>query len=80
MNGLPILSIVVFTPLVGALLVAAAPTRYARTLALAASVVAWAVSLILIVGFDPNAPDIRHFQYVEAANWIPVFGIQYKLG
>ena len=80
MNDLPILSIVVFTPLVGALIVAAAPSRHARSLALAASLVAWVISLLLLIGFDPNAPAARPFQFVEAADWIPLFGIQYKVG
>ena len=75
-----ILSVVVFTPLVGALIVAAAPSRYARSLALAASLVAWAMSLVVLVGFNPNAPASQPFQFVKALDWIPVFGIQYKVG
>ncbi|MEA2520266.1 MAG: NADH-quinone oxidoreductase subunit, partial [Chloroflexota bacterium] len=78
MNALPILSIVVFTPLIGALLVAVAPSRYARLLALGASLVAWAISLILLIGFDPDSA--RQFQFVDDAPWIPDFGIRYKIG
>ncbi|HET7703208.1 MAG TPA: hypothetical protein VFK35_07400, partial [Candidatus Limnocylindrales bacterium] len=77
-NDIPILSIVAFTPLLGALLIAAAPSRYARLLALAASLVAWAISLLLLIGFDPQSA--RQFQYVETLDWIPLFGIQYKVG
>jgi NADH-quinone oxidoreductase subunit M len=80
MTGLPILSIVVFTPLVGALIVAVAPSRYARSLALVASLVAWLVSLLLLIGFEPNGPAARPFQLEEAIDWIPLFGIQYKVG
>jgi NADH-quinone oxidoreductase subunit M len=76
--GLPILTITTFTPLVGALLVAFAPARYARPLALAASLAAWIVSLLLVIGFDPRSP--RPFQLVEQVAWIPVFGIDYHLG
>ena len=75
-----ILTVTTFTPLVGALIVAAAPTRYARSLALAASLATWVISLLLVIGFDPHAPAARPFQLVEAINWIPVFGIQYKVG
>jgi NADH-quinone oxidoreductase subunit M len=75
-----ILSFVVFTPLIGALIVAFAPSRYARSLALAASLVAWVLSLLLVIGFDPNAPAARPFQLVETQSWIPLFGIQYKVG
>ncbi len=77
-GDIPILSIVTFSPLVGALLVAAAPARYARSLALAASLVAWVISLLLLIGFDPGS--VRPFQFKEAADWIPLFGIQYKVG
>jgi NADH-quinone oxidoreductase subunit M len=75
-----ILSFVIFTPLIGALIVAFGPARYARSLALAASLVAWALSLLLLIGFDPNGPAGRPFQLVETLDWIPVFGIQYKVG
>ena len=79
-DDIPILTIVTFTPLVGALLVAFGPARYARSLALAASVVAWVVSLMLLVGFDPGAPAGRAFQFKQEIPWIPLFGIQYKVG
>jgi NADH-quinone oxidoreductase subunit M len=77
-GDIPILSTVAFTPLVGALVIAAAPGRYARILALATSLLAWAISLLLLIGFEPNSG--RAFQLIETANWIPVFGIQYKVG
>ena len=77
-GDIPLVSFVTFTPLVGALIVAAAPGRYARALALAASLVAWVASMFLVVGFEPASG--RAFQFVEAADWIPAFGIQYKVG
>ena len=79
-SDIPILTIVTFTPLVGALLIAVAPSRYTRSLALGASLVAWAVSLLLIIGFDPHAPAARAFQFKQEVPWIPLFGIQYKVG
>src|SRR5512141_2717960 len=77
-GDIPLVSVVTFTPLVGALIVAVAPGRYARPLALAASLVAWVASMFLIVGFEPASG--RAFQFVEGADWIPAFGIQYKVG
>jgi NADH-quinone oxidoreductase subunit M len=77
-GDVPILSIVAFTPLVGALVIAVAPGRYARLLALTASLIAWAISLLLLIGFDPSSG--RAFQLIESHDWIPVFGIQYKVG
>jgi NADH-quinone oxidoreductase subunit M len=79
-GDIPILSIVTFTPLVGALLVAVAPGRYARGLALAASLVAWGLSLLLLIAFNPHSLREGGFQLVERVEWIPLFGIQYKVG
>jgi len=78
MTGFPILSIITFVPLVGALVVAAFPARYARPIALAAALFAWLASLLLVMGFSPDRGGL--FQYVEELIWIPLFGIEYKLG
>jgi NADH-quinone oxidoreductase subunit M len=76
-GGLPMLSIVTFLPLVGAIAVAILPARAARPVALAFALVTWAVSLVVLTGY---APDDAGFQYGETVDWIPLFGIQYKLG
>jgi NADH-quinone oxidoreductase subunit M len=78
--NLPILSLITFTPLVGAVAVAALPSRYPdliRRTALGFALLAWFMSLGLLAAyaFGPTG-----FQYVEAHNWIPTFGIQYKVG
>src|SRR6476620_8099172 len=73
-----ILTVVTFTPLVGALLIAFAPSPYPRGPAPPASLIPWVVSLPLLIGFEPNSP--RPFQFKEALDWIPAFGIQYKVG
>ncbi len=75
-SGIPILSIVTFLPLLGAVLVAALPRGAARPVALGTALLTWVVSLILLIGYVPR-PD---FQFVETLDWIPLFGIQYKLG
>ncbi len=77
-SSIPILTITTFAPLVGAFIVAAAPARYARSLALAASLITWVVSLLLVIGFDPHST--RQFQFREQVPWIPAFGIDYHLG
>jgi NADH-quinone oxidoreductase subunit M len=76
-GSLPILSVITFLPLVGAVVVAVLPTRFARGTALTFGLLTWVVSLLLLVGYLPGRPG---FQYVETAEWIPLFGIQYKLG
>jgi NADH-quinone oxidoreductase subunit M len=77
LHGLPILSIVTFLPLVGAIVLALAPARYARQLALATALLTWVVSLVLAAGFQVG---LTGFQFKEEASWIPLFGIEYKLG
>jgi NADH-quinone oxidoreductase subunit M len=81
----PILSAITFLPLVGALVVALIPRRNVgaiRGAALAFSLAAWVVSLWLLLGYLPGRETGAgmSFQYVEQLDWIPLFGIQYKLG
>ena len=73
MTTWPILSVVTFLPLVGALLVYIvrgddeAAQRNARWIALWTTLITFAISLILIARFDPSNPD---FQFVEKAPWL----------
>ncbi len=76
-SAIPILTIVTFLPLLGALAVAVAPTSAARPIALGFALATWVVSLLLLVGYLPGRIG---FQFVETQDWISVFGIQYKLG
>ena len=80
MSSIPILTIVTFLPLLGAIVVAIAPARYARGLALAAALATWVASLLLLVGFTATGQRGELFQFVVSAPWIPLFGITFKLG
>ena len=73
----PILSLVAFLPLIGAIAIAILPARLARGTALAFALATWVVSLVLLVAFLPEVPG---FQFVESVPWIPDFGISYKVG
>ena len=79
LNAFPILSLVTFLPLVGALVVAILPSRFTRPVALGFALAAWVVSLLLLIGYLPGRLGTQ-FLYVEVYDWIPIFGIQYKLG
>jgi NADH-quinone oxidoreductase subunit M len=77
---MPVLSLIILTPLVGALLIAVLPSKEAdliRRTALAFALLAWVFSLLLLAAF---AFGPAGFQFTEAIDWIPTFGIQYKVG
>ena len=80
LGGLPLVSLVTFVPLLGAIAVAFTPTsrpNVGRYVALGFALAAWVVSLGLLVSFVAGDPS---FQFIESAPWIPAFGIQYKVG
>jgi len=80
LSGLPLVTLVTFLPLLGALIIAFTPTsrpNIARYTALGFALLAWVVSLALLVAFVAGADG---FQFVDQADWIPMFGIQYKVG
>src|SRR5947208_15572 len=74
-----ILSIVLFTPLVGLLVLLLIPSSNARAIRLWANVAAllgFLVSLPLVFDFDSR----KDFQFVEKASWIPSLGATYHIG
>jgi NADH-quinone oxidoreductase subunit M len=76
---LPILTLVVFTPLVGVLALLAIPGhnhRAIRWVALLAALASLGFSLAL-TGYQPDGPE---FQFRESLDWIPAFGMGYRLG
>jgi NADH-quinone oxidoreductase subunit M len=80
LQSLPLLSLTTFIPLIGAVIIAFIPSdrlQAIRWAALATALIAWVVSMLVLAGFDPNAAG---FQFREQADWVPAFGIQYKLG
>ena len=79
MDGFPLLSAIVFTPAIGALLLLFVPGtnhRAIRWIALLAALASFALSLLLI-GYDPTGTE---FQFREDLPWIDAFGMRYTLG
>src|ERR1700728_2722138 len=82
MTTWPILSVVTFLPAIGALMIYInrgddeAAQRNSRWIALWTTLITFAVSLILVVRFDPAQPD---FQFVEKAPWL-ANAITYHMG
>ncbi len=79
----PLLSLVTFLPLVGALFIflirgdAAVVARNARYVALWTSLITFALSLFIWFDFQRGTAD---FQFVEDVEWIPALGIGYRMG
>src|SRR5438093_2017699 len=74
------LSIILFTPAVGALLILLLDKRNENAIKWVANITAlvgFLVSVPLWFWFDPNAAD---FQFIERAQWIPSIGAEYYLG
>ncbi|CAN5659320.1 NADH-quinone oxidoreductase subunit M [soil metagenome] len=83
MSSWPILSLVTFLPLVGAIfcLVVNGPKeavdRNCRSAALITSLVTFLVSLLLWIHFDPTKAG---FQFEEKLAWVPALNIGYHMG
>ena len=83
MNGFPLLSAIIVVPLVGALAIAFIPRdrpQLVRYAALATALLTFGLSLLLLADFDPAQAGASGFVARETVDWIPAFGIQYKLG
>ncbi len=74
-----LLSVILWTPLVGFLILLLIPSSKPRAIRLwanIASLLGFLVTLPLVFRFDPT----RDFQFVEKASWIPSLGASYHLG
>jgi len=81
-SGLPLLSLVIWLPIVGGLVVLAVARstnnlNVVRWLSLLVSVVTFLVSIPLFSGFDTSTYQM---QFTEKLDWIPTFNINYYLG
>jgi len=79
MDGLPILSLIVFTPVIGVLVLLFVPGhahRLIRVIALATALVSFGLSLTLL-GFNTDGAE---FQFREDLAWISAFGMRYTRG
>ncbi len=83
MNDLPLLSVIIFLPLIGSLFILvmkgdeATIASNARNVALWTSFLAFALSLLLWINFDAGHLS---YQYVENSNWMKDMGVRYHLG
>jgi len=76
----PLLSLILFSPIVGAVMLMLMPREQVQGLrrsALFYSLIPFALSVVLFWQFDPAESG---FQFVEKAAWIPSFNIHYYIG
>ncbi|MDT8383219.1 MAG: NADH-quinone oxidoreductase subunit M [Gammaproteobacteria bacterium] len=78
---LPLLSLVIWAPIIGGVLVLFASKEEqvttAKILALAVAVLTFLLTIPLYTGFDVSTYQM---QFAEKLNWIPLFNINYHLG
>lgn len=78
MHGLPLLSVLLLVPTVGAALVWVAPrTGWARAIALASAAASLAAAVAVAAAFDTSEPG---FQLVEKHAWLPSLNAHYLVG
>ncbi|TIC89281.1 NADH-quinone oxidoreductase subunit M [Nocardioides sp. GY 10113] len=76
MNDFPILSVLVWLPLVGAVVVALAPAALARQLGLVVSLITLGLGAAVAIGYEADGGR----QFTETHDWISAFGVHYALG
>ncbi|HSQ26485.1 MAG TPA: NADH-quinone oxidoreductase subunit M [Anaerolineales bacterium] len=80
MMQFPIISVIVFTPMIAGLLLLLIPAdrkTEVRVAALAAGAFALVLSIWVYFSYDISAGG---YQFVEKVDWLPVFGISYYVG
>jgi NADH-quinone oxidoreductase subunit M len=81
--GFPLLSLLTFLPLAGALIIMSVRSnpevvaRNARWIALWTSLLVFLLSLLLWFGFDRGSAA---FQFEERVDWLPEYGVGYHMG
>ena len=76
----PLLTLLVLVPLAGGILVLLTGRdrdALARQVALAVSLVTFAISIVMWMQFDSGSAE---YQFVESHRWLPDFGIKYHVG
>ncbi len=79
-DNLPVLSLITYIPLAGAVILVAVPKDRHETIrwvAMVSSVASFVLSLVLPFTFDTNTPSM---QFVEKVDWIKSIGVKYYLG
>ncbi|MBX3070403.1 MAG: NADH-quinone oxidoreductase subunit M [Thermomicrobiales bacterium] len=79
MDSIPILSLIAFAPLIGAAVIffmRGIGQQQARAVAMAAVVVSFVLSVLMILDLEKNA----EFQFQENVEWLTDLGVAYRMG
>jgi NADH-quinone oxidoreductase subunit M len=79
-DNFPILSTITFLPLIGALVIflwATISAENTRRIALVASLLSFAASVVMLINFDSG---VSGMQMTERFEWLPKLGIAYSMG
>ena len=80
LNGFPILSLIVFVPILGSVIILFIPNKYEKAIkwtALGASLIPLLLSVILWLNYDSSLPGM---QFTEDYRWFPTINSRYRLG
>jgi NADH-quinone oxidoreductase subunit M len=80
MSAWPLLSLLIWLPILGGFAVLAAGPRLSRPLALIVSLLVLAASIPLYLGYDASAAGAATMQFVERHVWIDAIDASYALG
>lgn len=75
-DSISILTLIVAFPVAGAILTALVKNA-SRQVAIATAAITFVLSGLLLIGFDRPQGD---FQFIDEVDWIPAFGVSFKLG
>ncbi len=81
MNNMPILTLMIVIPLLGALavmLIPEAQAKLAKWFALGVSLLVFVMMVAIATQFKADSPD--QFQFVDSFTWIKAFGVSFSLG
>ncbi len=79
-NNIPLLTLLIAVPTIGALAIGVLPKESdhaAKLFATIASVITGLLSVVLVIAFDRHKGD---YQFVSHHMWFSAFGVQWKLG
>src|ERR1700722_16963365 len=76
-SGTPWLTVAGAIPLLGAILIAVLPVRFAKLTALLFTLADLVWVIVMATQFNTSGPT---FQFTEEYSWIPQFGVHYALG